>query len=216
MASRDRKTKPTVPLSNDVECDEASVIASPKGQPDVGKPKGRKGRRRPLERPPVLGMMPRCGQGVITWLAKVQPKTSEPYFQDTLVPGTLVHTDEYSMDARRPDGGYDHKSVTHGRGEDARDAEGDGWCVVPVHTMAGGWALLGSWLRPHRGISQENLPLYSASSRWCTPSASEAKRYCMRSLRCCSHTTLESNMSVVGLLNIFIIYATATVLLLRS
>ncbi len=28
--------------------------------------------------------------------------------------------------------------------------------------MEGAWALLRSWLRPHRGISQENLPLYLA------------------------------------------------------
>ena len=29
-----------------------------------------------------------------------------------------------------------------------------------VNTMEGVWPLLRSWLRPHRGISQEKLPLY--------------------------------------------------------
>jgi hypothetical protein len=29
-----------------------------------------------------------------------------------------------------------------------------------VNTMEGFWSLLRSWLRPHRGISQEKLPLY--------------------------------------------------------
>ncbi len=29
-----------------------------------------------------------------------------------------------------------------------------------VNTMEGFWSLLRSWLRPHRGISQEKLPSY--------------------------------------------------------
>ena len=48
----------------------------------------------------------------------------------------------------------------HGRGEYARDEDGDGFCEVHVNTMEGFWSLLRSWLRPHRGISQEKLPLY--------------------------------------------------------
>ena len=56
--------------------------------------------------------------------------------------------------------GYAHKSVNHGRGEFARDDDGDGFCEVHVNTMEGFWSLLRSWLRPHRGISQEKLPLY--------------------------------------------------------
>ena len=50
VAWRDRKKKPTVTLSNEVECDEAYVIAGHKGQPEVVKHKGRKGRRRRLQR----------------------------------------------------------------------------------------------------------------------------------------------------------------------
>ena len=63
-------------LSNEVECDEAYVIAGHKGQPEVVKSKGRQGRRRrqkgkagrgtlEKERPPVFGMMQRGGQVVI-------------------------------------------------------------------------------------------------------------------------------------------------------
>ena len=52
------------------------------------------------------------------------------------------------------------ESVNHGRGEYARDEDGDGFCEVHVNTMEGFWSLLRSWLRPHRGISQEKLPLY--------------------------------------------------------
>ena len=76
------------------------------------------------------------------------------------VAGTLVYTDEYSIYARLQSWGYGHKSVNHGRGEFARDEEGDGFCEVHVNTMEGLWSLLRSWLRPHRGISQEKLPLY--------------------------------------------------------
>src|SRR4051795_12651892 len=50
----------------------------------------------------------------------------------------------------------------HGRGEYARDEDGDGCCEIHVNTMEGTWSLLRSWLRPHRGISQEKLPLYLA------------------------------------------------------
>ena len=158
-------------LSNEVECDEAYVIAGHKGQPEVVKSKERKGRRRRLkgksgrgtlekERPPVFGMMQRGGQVVINLLANVKQKTIEPFIKDTIAPGTLVYTDEYSIYARLCAWGYDHKSVNHGRGEFARDEDGDGFCEVHVNTMEGFWSLLRSWLRPHRGISQEKLPLY--------------------------------------------------------
>ena len=63
--------------------------------------------------------------------------------------------------ARRPPAwGYRHKTVCHARGEYARDEDGDGFCEIHVNTMEGTWSLLRSWLRPHRGISQEKLPLY--------------------------------------------------------
>ena len=110
------------------------------------------------ERPPVFGMMQRGGQVVIHLLNNVKQKTIEPFIKDTIVPGTCVYTDEYSIYARLSAWGYDHKSVNHGRGEFARD--NDGFCEVHVNTIEGLWSLLRSWLRPHRGISQEKLPLY--------------------------------------------------------
>ncbi len=158
-------------LSNKVECDEAYVVAGHKGQPEVVKQKGRKGRRRrrkgqggrgtlEKERPPVFGMIERGGQVVINLLANVKQKTIEPLIKDTIDPGTFVYTDEYSIYARLQPWGYSHKHVNHGRGEFARDDDGDGLCEVHVNTMEGFWSLLRSWLRPHRGISQEKLPLY--------------------------------------------------------
>ena len=74
--------------------------------------------------------------------------------------GSNVYTDEYSIYARLPGLGYGHKTVCHGRGEYARDEDGDGFCEVHVNTLEGFWSLLRSWLRPHRGVSQEKLPLY--------------------------------------------------------
>jgi transposase-like protein len=94
-----------VTLSNEVECDEAYVIAGHKGQLEAVKNKGRKGRRRRLkgkagrstleqERPPVFGMIQRGGQVVIKLMANVQHKTIEPFIKETIAPGTLVYTDE--------------------------------------------------------------------------------------------------------------------------
>src|SRR4051795_10929866 len=44
-----------------------------------------------------------------------------------------------------------------GRSQDRRP--GGGPCHH-VNTIEGFWSLLRSWLRPHRGISQDKLPLY--------------------------------------------------------
>jgi transposase-like protein len=107
-----------------------------------------------------LGMIQRGGQVVITLMANVTQQPIKPFLKDTIVPATLVYTDEYSIYARLRTWGYDHKSVNHGRGEVARDEDGDGFCEVPGNTLEGFWSLLRSWLRPQRGISQEKLPLY--------------------------------------------------------
>ena len=109
------------------------------------------------EKPPVFGMLERGGQVVVHLLSNVKQKTIEPFIKDTIESGSLVYTDEYSIYARLETWGYDHKSVNHSRGEYARDEDGDGFCEVHVHTREGFWSLLCSWLRPHRGISQEKL-----------------------------------------------------------
>jgi transposase len=59
-----------------------------------------------------------------------------------------------------PNKSHRHKTVCHGRGEYARDEDGDGFCEVHVNTMEEFWSALRSWLRPHRGISPDKLPLY--------------------------------------------------------
>jgi transposase-like protein len=95
-------------------------------------------------------------------LPDVKQVTIKPEITARLAPGSLVHTDEYDIYARLTEWGYAHKTVCHGKGEYARDEDGDGFHEVHVNTMEGFWSLLRSWLRPHRGISQEKLPVYLA------------------------------------------------------
>ncbi|MGI4940754.1 MAG: IS1595 family transposase [Janthinobacterium lividum] len=112
------------------------------------------------DKPPVLGPIQRGGQVVLHMLANVRQKTIKPIITGALAPGALIHTDEYSIYARLEEWGYGHRRVCHGRGEYARDEDGDGSCEVHVNTIEGFWSLLRSWLRPHRGISQDKLPGY--------------------------------------------------------
>lgn len=105
-------------------------------------------------------MIQRGGEVVIKMLANVRQKTIEPLIKATIAPGAQVYTDEYDIYARLDEWGYAHRSVCHGSGEYARDEDGDGFHEIHVNTMEGFWSLLRSWLRPHRGISQEKLPLY--------------------------------------------------------
>jgi transposase-like protein len=93
-------------------------------------------------------------------LANVRQRTIQPIIEATVVQGARVHTDEYDVYARLHAWGYEHKTVCHGRGEYARDEDGDGVREVHVNTIEGVWSLLRSWLRPHRGLSQDKLPLY--------------------------------------------------------
>jgi transposase len=104
-------------------------------------------------------MIQRSGEVMIRMLADVKQKTIGPLIKQTITPGSVVSTDEYDIYARLPGWGYTHHTVCHAAGEFARDDDGDGFCEVHVNTLEGFWSLLRSWLRPHRGVSQERLPL---------------------------------------------------------
>jgi len=93
-------------------------------------------------------------------LPNVRQTTIKPIISAAVAPGTLIHTGAYDIYARLLAWGYGHKTVCHASGEYARDEDGDGFCEVHVNTIEGFWSLLRSWLRPHRGISQDKLPLY--------------------------------------------------------
>jgi transposase-like protein len=162
-----------VTLSGVVECDETYVTAGHKGQPGKVALAGRPPRRRRLkgargrgtkatEKPPIFGMAQRSGEAVIRLLDNVQQATIKPLSLQTAAAGSLVNTDEYSIYGRLREWGYGHQTVNHSQGEYARDEDGDGFHEVHVNTMEGLWSLLRSWLRPHRGISQDKLPFYLA------------------------------------------------------
>jgi transposase-like protein len=93
-------------------------------------------------------------------LPDVRQATIRPVIEATVAKGALAHTDEYDIHGRLEEWGYGHKTVCHGRGEYARDDDGDGFCEVHVNTAESLWSLLRSWLRPRRGVSQEKLPAY--------------------------------------------------------
>ncbi len=105
-------------------------------------------------------MLQRTGEVVILMLEIVQQATIGPLIRQTIDKVAVVYTDEYDIYTRLPEWGYIHHTVCHAAGEFARDDDGDGSCEVHVNTLEGFWSLLRSWLRPHRGISQEKLPLY--------------------------------------------------------
>jgi len=112
------------------------------------------------EKPPILGLIQRSGQVALQMLANVQQKTIQPIIEATIAKEARIYTDEYDIYVRLPAWGYAHHSVCHSAGEYARDDDGDGVAEIHVNTMEGFWSLLRSWLRPHRGISQEKLPIY--------------------------------------------------------
>ena len=89
-----------------------------------------------------------------------EPLLRAQFHRAMIAPGSVVYTDEYDIYDRLPEWGYIHRTVCPAAGEYARDDDGDGFCEVYVNTLEGFWSLLRSWLRPHRGISQERLPIY--------------------------------------------------------
>ena len=122
--------------------------------------KGKRGRGTAQDdKPPVLGMIQRNGCVIIRMLDNVQRKTIEPIIRKYVKAGSKVFTDEYNI-YNWLSSTYTHKTVNHGKGEYARDDDGDGKHEVHVNTMEGFWSLLRPWLRPHRGISQERMPYY--------------------------------------------------------
>jgi transposase len=104
-------------------------------------------------------MIQRTVAVVIRMLANVQQATIGSLVRATIAPGSVVYRRVRHLP---PTGGVGLRASQRlpcGRrvrlGED-----GDGFCEVHLNTMEGFWSLLRSWLRPHRGISQEKLPLY--------------------------------------------------------
>lgn len=179
-------------------------MAGFKGQPEKVKQKGREPRRRRLkgargrgtlatEKPPIFGMIERStGLVKIKMLPNVQQKTIKPLILGTVTAGTLVCTDEYDIYHRLEEWGFEHKTVNHSAGEYARDEDGDGFCEVHSNTIEGFWSHLRPWLRPHRGISQEKLPLYLSFFEFVYNVKKRGKRLLSSLLETLVGKTLES------------------------
>ncbi len=108
----------------------------------------------------MLGLLQRNGEVYIQMLSNVQQITIQPVITRVVQEDSQIYTDEYDIYGRLTEWGYRHKTVNHSIGEYARDEDGDGFHEVHVNTLEGFWSLLRSWLRPHRGVSQEKLPWY--------------------------------------------------------
>jgi len=165
--------KPKVKIKNEAEIDEVYVVAGHKGNSEAVKAKDRDPRVRRLkgargrgtaenDKVPIVGVIQRNGSVVIEMFPNVQQKTIKPFITENIEKNTLIFTDEYNIYNRLEEWGYEHKTVCHSKGEYARDEDGDGFHEVHSNTIEGVWSLLRSWLRPHRGISQEHLPSYLA------------------------------------------------------
>ena len=154
-----------------MEADEVYIVAGHKGQPGNVIKAGRRARNRRLkghpgrgtsasEKPPVLGLVQRSGELVLRVLDNVKQTTIRPIIEKHVKGGTLIYTDEYNIYNRLTEWGFSHKTVCHSKGEYARDDDGDGFFEVHVNTQEGIWSVLRSWLRPHRGIAMNKLPIY--------------------------------------------------------
>jgi transposase len=67
--------------------------------------------------------------------------------------------------------------------------------------MEGFWSLLRSWLRPHRGISQEKLPLYLGFFEFVHNVRKRGKALLGALIELLAAKTPESNKSVPALSN---------------
>jgi transposase-like protein len=132
---------PDVVLSGDVEFDELYVVAGHKGNPEAVRAKG------PAQQTEGRPWARHLGEGKAADLRHdrarrpsgdpdaCQCPASDHPSDHREAKGSNVYTDEYSIYARLPGLGYSHKTVCHGRGEYARDDDGDGFCEVHVNTF---------------------------------------------------------------------------------
>src|SRR3954453_12718525 len=100
--------RPEPALAGEVECDEVSVVAGPKGNPEAVRNQGRAGRRRRLkgergrgtlaqEEPPIFGRLQRGGEVVIRMLEDVKQVTIGPLIERTIAKGSVGYTDNYDI-----------------------------------------------------------------------------------------------------------------------
>jgi hypothetical protein len=124
---------------------------------------------------PFPSLIQRGGEVMLHILANVRQGTIQRVITTAVVSGTLVHTDEYSIYARLLAWGYVHKTICHGRGEYARDDDGDGFCEIHVNTMEGFGPCCTPGCAPTGASHRTNCRSISASSSSSATRADAAK-----------------------------------------
>ena len=157
-----------VTFSGEVECDEVYVVAGHKGDPEAVKKKGGSGADEPRKGIAAVGRSRR--RSLQSWDAPMRRRTRirmsenvkqvtiSPLIDQFIVKETLIYTDKYDIDSRLDEWGDGHETVATRRGK-ARDDDGEGSANSRPHP-GGVLVAVAVWLRPHRGIPQETLPLY--------------------------------------------------------
>ena len=120
-------------------------------------------------------------------LANVQQTTIRPIIEGVVAPGSCIHTDEYSIYARLTAWGYEHRTVCHGRGEYARDEDGDGFCEVHVILWKGSGHCCAPGCARTAAVPRRSCPSIWASFNSSTIPASAAKPCSVPSLPPWSH-----------------------------
>ena len=111
------------------------------------------------DKPPVFGMIQRCGDVVIKMLDNVRKKnhrTDQTSHNKSWHPYFLPMKTIFITDLQRWNTATNRFVTVKENMPEMEDGFHD---EVHVKTMEGFWSLLRSWLGP-RGISQEKLPLY--------------------------------------------------------
>jgi hypothetical protein len=109
-------------------------------------------------------MVPRLGAEAARRSRGAQPAGARAARAQCAVPPSApgpwgrAETEAYRREARWQAWSDGPKRMYPGRGEYARDAEGDGVCAGQGKPLAGGWSLLRRWRRPHWGMAQVRLP----------------------------------------------------------
>jgi transposase-like protein len=122
---RSRLDEDNDPFSGDVEMDETYI---------GGKRRGKRGRGAE-GKTPVVGMVQRKGQIKAVSVPDVKSETINALVKENIEPGTMVHTDEFSVYNKLERMGYEHRRIAH---------SAKIYVVGNVHTntIEGFWALV--------------------------------------------------------------------------
>lgn len=152
-------------LEGVVEVDEAYVNAGQKGKEVThrkARERARSGTGRGTwqsDRIPIIGLVERgSNKFYLEIVESADMDTCHEVIGTHVAEGSEVHTDGWpGYNGIDEELNVDHESVSHSSGEYAR--EGEKHCVH-CNTMEGYWPQVREFLKPHRGVSKENLSRY--------------------------------------------------------